>query len=93
MELLDRYLVHLTLVLALTIYAVASAGVTFVASPTEASINAVVQHTPVVVGLRLELLRHALGQDSGERRPSIDEGAPYSWLCRLGGMPSRQHID
>ncbi len=110
MELLDRYLVHVTLVLALTIYAVASAGVSVVASPTEASISAVVQHTPVVVGLRLELLRgcltlavraqlrqehygHALGQDSGERRPSIDESAPYSWLCRLGGMPSRPHID
>ena len=110
MELLDRYLLRVTLVLALTIYAVESAGISVVASPSEASISAAVQHTPVVVGLRLELLRgcltlafraelrqehqgHAIRPDSAGRRPSIDESTPYSLLCRLGGMPSRQHID
>ena len=110
MELLDRYLLRVTLVLALTIYAVASGEVSVVASPSPASIIAAVQHTPVVVGLRLELLRgcltlavraqlsqehdgHALRQDSAGRSHSIDESTPYSLLCRLGGMPSRQHID
>jgi hypothetical protein len=110
MELLDRYLLRVTLVLALTIYAVASGEVSVVASPSQASIIAAVQHTPIVVGLRLELLRgcltlavraqlsqehggHALRQDSAGGSLSIDESTPYSLLCRLAGMPSRQHID
>ena len=42
--------------------------------------------------LRQEHYGHALRQDSAGR-PSIDESTPYSLLCRLGGMPSRQHID
>jgi len=57
MELLDRFLIRVTLVLVLTIYAVASGEVSVVASPSRASFIAAVQHTPVVVGLRLELLR------------------------------------
>ena len=60
MELLDRYLLRVALVLALTMYAVVSAGVTVAASRSEASISAAVQHTPVVVGLRLELHRGCL---------------------------------
>ncbi len=110
MELLDRYLIRVTLVLALTIYAVASGEVSVVASPSRASLIAAVQHTPIVVGLRLELLRgcvtlavraqlrqerdgDALHLDSAGRSFSIDESTPYSLLCRLGGMPSRQHTD
>lgn len=110
MELLDRYLIRVTLVLALAIYAVASGEISVVASSGRASLIAAVQHTPVVVGLRLELLRgcvtlavraqlrqeqdgHTLRQDSAGRGLPIDESATDSLLCRLGGMPSRQHID
>ena len=110
MERLDRHLIRVALVLALTIYAVSSGEVSVVASPSQASIIAAVQHSPVVVGLRLELLRgcltlavraqlrqehdsRALRQDSMGRGDSIDENTPYSLLCRLGGMPSRERID
>jgi hypothetical protein len=107
MELFDRYLLRVALMLALTLYAAQSAGVTVAASPRGASISAAVQHTPVVVGLRLELLRGCLtlavraqlrqerrGHASGEDSGlSIDESTPYSLLCRLGGMPSHQPID
>jgi len=60
MELFDRCLVRATLVLALLLYAAAGAGVTVAASRSEASISAAVQHTPVVVGLRLEFRRGCL---------------------------------
>jgi hypothetical protein len=75
METLDRYLQAVTLIFALTIYAVVSAGVTFKASPREASLSAAVEHTPVVVGLRLELRRGCLAlavlaQLNEERRVS-----------------------
>jgi hypothetical protein len=110
MERLDRHLIRVALVLALTIYAVSSGEVSVVASPSQASIIAAVRRTPVVAGLRLELLRGCLTlavraqlsqehdrpdlrQDSAGRSLSIDESTPYSLLCRLGGMPSRQHID
>ena len=45
---------RVALAIALTIYAIVSAGITFIASPREASISAALQHTPVVVGLRLD---------------------------------------
>ena len=60
MQRIEHYLEAVTLVVALTLYAVVSAGLTVEASPREASIRAAVQHTPVVVGLRLELRRGCL---------------------------------
>src|SRR5579872_3704527 len=60
MELMDRSIVHVTLVLALAIYAIASAGISLVASPDEASLIAAVQRTPLALGLRLELNRGCL---------------------------------
>lgn len=60
MELLDRYLLRVALVFALAMYALVSVGITIVASPSKASITAAVQHTPVIVGLRLELRRGCL---------------------------------
>ena len=59
MERLERYLQTATLML-ITIYAIVSAGLTGQSSVREASIRAAVLHTPVVVGLRLELRRGCL---------------------------------
>lgn len=59
MELLDRNLLRVALV-ALTIFAVMSAGVTVATSPRDASFIAAAQRAPVVVGLRLELHRGCL---------------------------------
>jgi hypothetical protein len=43
--------------------------------------------------LRQEHRGHALREDSAEGGFFIDEGTPYSLLCRLGGMPSHPPID
>ena len=60
MELLDRYLLRLALILGLAIYAIASGGVAVATSTGDASLIAAVQRAPVIVGLRLELHRGCL---------------------------------
>jgi hypothetical protein len=107
MERLEHHLEAITLVVALTVYTVFSAGLTFAASPGEASLKAAVQRTPLVVGLLFELHRGCLtlavlAQLRQERngyaerpgnRGSIDESAPFALLCKAADGPRHQHMD
>ncbi|MGB9078554.1 MAG: hypothetical protein WCC26_17080 [Terracidiphilus sp.] len=101
MEFLERYSLRVALAIALSIFAIMSAGITFTASPREASIGAALQRTPVVVSLRLELdhgcltlaVLASLRQGSAGRNASMDESAPYSAVCRFGEWARHQRID
>lgn len=101
MEFLDRYSLRVALAIALSIYAIVSAGITLTASPREASLRAALQRAPVAVGLRLGLdhgcltlaLLAGLRQGSAGRGASMNEGAPYSLLCRFGERARHQRID
>lgn len=59
MELIERYLLHLVLALAIITYAIVAVVVSTASSPIEASIVAGVPHTPVVLSVRFQL--HGVG--------------------------------
>lgn len=54
MEILERYLMRVTLGLAIAIYTIVSVGAFLVTPPSRAHLIAAVKRTPVAVGLRLE---------------------------------------
>ena len=109
MELIERYLVRVTLVLALTIYVIVHAGASLVTSPGKASLVAAVERTPVVLGVQLEqrygcLTLAVLVQFRQERYGhsreyldarglQMDEKTLYPLLRRLCGSANRQGVD
>jgi len=60
MDLLERYLVHVTLVLTLAVCAIASVGGTGVIRTSKVTLIAAVRSAPVVLGLRFEERRGCL---------------------------------